>query len=315
MQATGEAGELGARKAARGDAWKESWLKAQDNIKPKLWVQRMTQFGEDLATASRSAEASNPEVLNVLKAIESEIDRVGPAFSPGHLQQIRANLQGKVQYTSPNVFKSAPRDNPAIISLKKELDDILNVSTGGKWQRVIEGYAKDSEKVAQSAAAGKVRSAYLDETGRVRGVSADAAGDIPKITQAGLGRALDAARMPDGSVALSQDASARLAATLEALRRQDIVQTLKRGATAGGGSDTMSNAVASGVLDNMPSNTARLLGLLRQAGRGKVDAQLAALLQDPDAMAMALETYSRQAPPTMLGRVLRQTAPVTLADR
>lgn len=316
LSATDEAAQLGARKAARSEAWREAWGKAQENIKPKLWVQRMTQFGDDLATAMKSADASNPEVLNVLKAIESEIDRVGPGFSPGHLQQIRANLQGKIQPTSPNVFKSAPRDNPAIISLKQELDDILNVSTGGKWQNVIEGYAKDSGKVAQAAAAGKVRSAYVDEaTGRIRGVSADPSGDVAKVTQAGLGRAMDAARLPDGSLALSPQAANKLAATLDALRAQGIVQGMKRTATAGGGSDTMSNAVTSGLLDNSPSSLARVLQFARSIGRGRTDAEMAALLSNPDALAAALEGYMRQKAPNVLMQNLQRAVPATLADR
>lgn len=316
LSATDEAAQLGQRRFDRGEAWKEAWLKAQDNMKPKLWVQRMNQFGDDLVKARQSAESSNPDVLNVLQAIEKEIDRVGPSFGPGNLQQIRANLNGKTQPLSPNAFKSAPRDNPAIISLIKELDDILNVSTGGKWQKVIEGYAKGSEGVRQAQAAGKVRSAFVDEaTGRVQGVSADPSGDIAKITEAGLGRAMNAARLPDGSMALSGAANDKLTATLDALRRQGMVQKLKRSATAGGGSDTVSNAIAGGVMDNAPSNLARLLQLLRSAGQGKTDAEMAALLSSPDAMAKALEGYMRQAPPNVLTQNLRRALPVTFADQ
>jgi hypothetical protein len=85
-----------------------------------------------------------------------------------------------------------------------------------------------------------VRNAFVDgETGRVRGVSLDSNGDVPKITEAGLGRAMDAARLPDKSLALSPQSNDRLTATLDALRRQNIVQGVKRTATAGSGSDTV----------------------------------------------------------------------------
>jgi hypothetical protein len=101
----------------------------------------MTQFGEDLRQAELSPDSSNPAVRGVIDAINAEMDRLGPNFGLGHLQQMRANLNGKVNPMAPDAFKSAPRDNPAIISLKQEMDDILNTATGGKWQSVIDGYA------------------------------------------------------------------------------------------------------------------------------------------------------------------------------
>jgi hypothetical protein len=248
MDATKEAGELGARKGTRAENWTQAWTKASESQKPRIWKQRMTQFGADLEQAMRSPQASNPDVRRVLEAINEEFDRVGPAFTPAHLQQLRANLNGKTQALSTDVFKSAPRDNPAIISLIKEMDDILNVSTGGKWQKVIEGYAKDSQGVRASAAASKVRGAFVDrDTGRTLGTALNPDGDIAKVTEAGLGRAMNAARQQDGSLALSGDALNKLEATLDVLRRQNIVQGVKRSATAGGGSDTVPNAIAAGA--------------------------------------------------------------------
>jgi hypothetical protein len=292
MDATKEAGELGARKSARAQNWEQAWAKAEESQKPKVWARRMTQFGGDLEKAMQSPQSSNPEVRAVLESINAELDRVGPSFSPAHLQHIRANLNGKVQPMSTNVFKSAPRDNPAIISLKQELDDILNVSTGGKWQRVLEGYAKDSDAVRASAAAGKVRSAFVDEaSGRGLGPSLNT--DTPLVTEAGLGRAMNAARLPDKSLALSKDANARLEATLDALRRQNLIKGVKRSASAGGGSDTVPNEIAAGMAreGGAPSLLLQLAGAVRKMGTGKTDTQMARLLSEPDALARELERY------------------------
>ena len=318
MKATDEAGEIGARKAARAENWTAAWAKAEESQKPRLWVKRMTQFGADLEQAMRSPQSSNPEVRAVLEAINAEFDRVGPAFSPAHLQQIRANLNGKVQPLGGNVFKSAPRDNPAIISIKQELDDILNVSTGGKWQKVIEGYAQDSQKVHQAAAAGKVREAFVDSaTGRVRGTALDPSGDVAKVTEAGLGRAMDAARLPDKSLALSADADARLTATLEALRRQNVVQGVKRSATAGGGSDTVSNALASGAANaaGAPNMLLQLLGAVRNMGSAKTNNELALLLSNPDELARVLTALQQPTLPNRLGALAFRSAPALTADR
>ena len=318
MKATDEAGELGARKAARADNWTQAWAKAEESQKPRLWVKRMTEFGANLEQAMRSPQSSNPEVRAVLEAINNEFDRVGPAFSPAHLQQIRANLNGKIQPMSGNVFKSAPRDNPAIISIKQELDDILNTSTGGKWQKVIEGYAQDSQKVHASAAAAKVRESFVDgATGRVRGTSLDPAGDIPRVTEAGIGRAMDAARLPDKSLALSQEANARLTATLDALRRQNVVQGVKRSATAGGGSDTVSNALASGAANaaGAPNMLLQLLGAVKKMGTAKTDNELALLLSNPDELARVLSAWQQPVAPNRLGAVGFRAAPALTADR
>jgi hypothetical protein len=115
-----------------------------------------------------------------------------------------------------------------------------------------------------------MREAYIGPgTGRVRGVALDVAGDVPKITEAGLGRALDVARATDRSTVLSQQALAGLDPALDALRRQGIVQSLKRSATAGGGSNTASDLLAQGAtrmaLDQGPGARGTVL-------RGAIDA-------------------------------------------
>lgn len=318
LKATDEAGELGARMGQRAENWQTAWSKAAESQKPRLWQQRMTKFGADLESALQSPESSNPNVRGVLEAINGEFDRVGPNFSLGHLQQLRANLNGKVNPMSPDVFKSAPRDNPAIKSLIAEMDDILNTSTGGKWQKVIEGYAKDSDKVRASKAAAKVRGSFVDEaTGRARGVTLDPSGDVPKITQAGLNGALDAARMPDKSLALSPQALNRLEATLNVLQRQGIVQGVKRTATAGGGSDTIPNAIASGVAQQAgaPNMLLQLLGATKKLGTAKTDNALAQLLSNPDELAMVLEAFNRPVTPNRLASTLYRSAPAIAADR
>jgi hypothetical protein len=313
-KATKEADEIGKRAGDRAANWQKTWEAASEAQKPRVWQKRMTQFGADLETALRSPDASNPNVRQVLEAINAEMDRVGPDFSMGHLQQLRANLNGKVQPMSTDAFKSAPRDNPAIISIKKEMDDILNATTGGKWQKVIEGYTKDSEKLHASKAAQKVRNAYVDtDTGRI--VSPVIGTDTPRVTAANLSSAMNAARMPDKSLALSGEANQRLEATIEALRRQSMVQELKRSALAGGGSDTVPNALAAGAqAAGAPNMLMQILGAVRQMGTGKTDDAMARLLANPDELAQVLGQYFGPQSPNRLAAALRP-APAALADR
>lgn len=315
QKATSDAEKLGERAAARQENWRQAWEKASEAQKPRVWQRRMTQFGADMETALRSPEAANPNVRQVLEAINAEMDRVGPDFSMGHLQQLRANLNGKVQPNSPDAFKSAPRDNPAIISVKKEMDDILNAVTGGKWQKVIEGYAKDSESLHAAKAAQKVRNAYVDaETGRI--VSPVIGADTPRVTAHNLTNALNAARQPDKSLALGAEANQRLEATVEALRRQAMVQELKRSASAGGGSDTMSNAFAAGAQQaGAPNLLMQILSGVRQIGQGKTDNALAQLLANPDELAAVLSRLQQPVSPNRLAALGVRATPAIAADR
>lgn len=313
LDATKDADAIGQLRGARKDTWDAGWDWAQQNLKPRVWTNRITQFYDDVGRAQEAAESSNPDVLNVLKQIQGEMDRLGPNFGPGNLQQMRANLAEGYNPASSNPFKTVSRDSPAVQTIKSEMDDILNASTGDRWQKVLDGYAKNSDAIRSSDAARTVRNAFWDEqTGRVLGKSRDALGDIPSITEVGLGSAMNKARLPDKSLALAPDANQQLEATLEALRRQNIVQNLKRTATAGGGSDTISNAAADAVVHatHAPNLLLQLMGAVRQVGLGKTDAQLARLLSSPDDMAQGLGALSRVMNKPPIGQPVYRALPL-----
>jgi hypothetical protein len=288
LKHTGEADEVASRAATRSTNWQEAWAKAKDAEKPKIWKWGVERLRSDLDQAMLSAEASNPSVRAAVKQIADEIDRVGDGFSPSHLQQLRAQLNGKVNpLDSSLTLKTAPRDNPAIISIKNELDSILNASTGGKWQKVLSGYSKDSKLLEQSRAAEKVRQRYVDkETGRTLGRSLDPAGDVPIITESGLGGAMNAARGADKVSQLSPEAQQGLEATLEVLRKQGIVQGVKRSASAGGGSDTASNLMSLATRSRILNE---LLNFGKSAATYRSDKRLAQLLSNPDELAIAIQ--------------------------
>lgn len=310
LDATKEADNLGQLAKARGENWNEAWQKASESQKPRVWQTRMNGFFDNVDRAMQAPQSSNPEVRNVLEAIKSEMDRLGPNFNIGNLQQLRANLNGKVNPMSPDAFKSAPRDNASIITIKQEMDDILNGVTGGKWQKVIDGYAKDSENLHAAKAAQKVRNAYVDaETGRI--VSPVIGVDTPRVTAANLNSAMNAARLPDKSLALSGAANQRLQATQDALRAQGMVQELKRTSTAGGGSDTVPNALAAGAAQaaGAPNMLLQLLAGVRKIGAGKTDNALAQLLSNPDELARALEALRQPASTNRLAIGLSRAAP------
>lgn len=299
--ATSSADDLAARRALRQRNIELRKGQAFSGVNEGAWGDDMSRLYQNLDVAMQSPEASNPAVLNMLKALKGEIDRLGDNFTPQHLATIRANLSSKYNPTNPNVYAAAPRDSAARLSVMQEVDNILNNATNSRWQDVVSGYARDSVPVDAAKAAGRVRDRFWDSnTGRVLGVSADAAGDVPKITEAGLGGALNAARGPDKSLLLSREANARLEAVLDALRSQNIVQGVKRSATAGGGSDTASNmyaakaagqaAQAMGASGSMTTSTATAaLTKLSELATATKDRALAEALQNPQQMIALLE--------------------------
>lgn len=300
-RATAEAGELGARQGARRSNWNTNWASAQGAADPQVFMQEMGGFAQRIDDLLRSPESVNPSVRSVLERVKADISDGSRPFTPAHLQQIRANLSGKVRPLSQNPFDTVPRDNPAITRLLGDVDQVLDNTTGGGWSNVRGGYSADSDLVRQSQAAAAARRSYYDpQTGRVLGVAADAAEDIPKITEAGLGRAMNAARGQ-----LSQGANQQLEDILSALRQQGIVQGVKRSATAGGGSNTASDLMAaqaarqaSGALGSVAggpvgavAGDAAQAALTRwgQLGNDARDEVLARALQDPEEMIRVLE--------------------------
>ena len=301
QKATEEADVLAERFAKRAENWADNWAEASTKIKPRTFARRMGALYGDLQQAKASPDAVVPEVTAALDEIESTVMRFGKGFTPEHLQKMRAEFNGKVKPLAQSALKAAPRDAPAIKSLIAEMDDILNATTSGKWDKVRAGYAADSDAVRAAKAAQIVRNSFVEPTTGIVRRAADAAGDIPRVTDAGLMRAINAARMPGTKeVALSGDAAQRLEATLDALRRQAIVQNVKRAASAGGGSDTAGNITSLLGQEVIPGGGGTLRGLLnlgREAATGRVQTQLAGLLSDPDLLAAAL---SRQPIPSGL---------------
>ena len=295
--ATREGDDIASRRATRGKNWDSGWAEVEKGLYPAHLASDMTRFRRNIDIALQSPESSNPAVRGMLNAIKSEIDRLGDNFSAGHLQQIRANLRGSMNPMSPDVYKSAPRDAKATRDVLTEIDNMLDAATGGKWKPVPAQYAADSRRLDQAKAASKARNVFHDpETGRVRGVAAgqDAMGDIPKITEAGLGKAIDLTRDPTTKATmLSDPARLKLEATLDAIRRQNIVQGVKRSATGGGGSNTTSdyfasgaadiaaNAVGGGVVGNVGST---VLKGVKDFANTRRDQALAEALQNPQRM-------------------------------
>jgi hypothetical protein len=302
MGATSGATQIGQREALRKTNYERMVNQAMGSINEPAFAGNLSDLRASLNNAMMSPESSNPAVRGMFEELASEIDRLGPRFRPENLAVVRANLAEDVPMIPQNRFQGAPRNSPATIDMIKRIDQILNDVSNGRWQNAVNSYRRDSDIVRASQAASKVRGAFIDPaTGRVTGKSADVAGDVPIITETSIGRAMNVARGPRGELVLDPAAAARLENVLGALRQQGIVQSVKRSATAGGGSNTASDLMAARTAGQVGDVVAGIAGGPAGSGVKMVidraldfantyrDRALAEALQDPQQLLRVLE--------------------------
>lgn len=300
-RATSSADELAARRGLRSSNWDARWRQAESSANIGKFGDDLGRFRQTIDQAMMSSESSNPAVRNMLNEIAGEIDRLGPNFSLGNLQQIRANLSGGQRSQPQNAYQAAPRDSMATRTVLQEVDDILNRATNGRWQDVVQGYARESQGVNAAKGAGRAREVFYEPSGAIKGKTADALGEVPIITTTGLQRALNKATGPNKQTTLSPEAYGQLQNIIGALRQQDIVQGVKRSATAGGGSNTASDTLAAraagdaadvllGSTTGAAAPIARgVIQSLRNAATSQKDRALSEALQNPQQMIALLE--------------------------
>lgn len=310
-EATAEGAELGSRRTTRSANWDANWGKIEGAADLTRFADEMGRLPDELEQLALSPSASNPSVRSAIDYVRGELDRLGDNITPAHIQQMRAQLNGKPNMLAANnPLKQVPRDVPATRELMGRLDTLLDDVTGGQFTgRVNAGYAADSRLVDASHGANKVRDRYWEidpdnfSLGRINGTGADL--DVPAVTEFNLNSALNSAKK-DGRSMLSDPAKQQLEAVLDALRRQNITQRIAKSATAGGGSNTASDTVAAKAAGAAADAVATAAGvpaggtsLVRSIWRGVTDGAsakseklLADALQDPEKMQKLLNKAS-----------------------
>ena len=237
-QGTARAGTEDALRTQRSADWQSNVAEAMKGVKPKVWEREVAQLRANLDTALRSPQGQN-EMRPVLNEIIRQMDELGPEFSPQHLAALRSRMAGSVRGSPADPFTSAPRADPSFISLRQEFDNILNATTGNRWQRVLEGYKRSSVPVAQAKAETQVQRHFETPEGTPRVPTAPEG--TPIVTETSLRRAITQPEVKNryGTAPTFAPESERvLKGTLEALQRQNITQRAKATATGGGGSMT-----------------------------------------------------------------------------
>jgi hypothetical protein len=281
-QATSNADDLERLRAVRSQNWIDRQTQAVQSARADRFQKELADFYQNLEQALRSPPGQN-QMRPVLLEIKRQLDELGPDITPEHLMTLRANMQGAIKGTPDNPFATAPRTDPYYISLKQELDRILNDVTGGKWQDVVAGYAADSVPVQAAKSSKAIREAFVTPEGVLR--SGDLGG-VPRVTEARLRQALAAKGESKFGDALDPSSRRVLEKTLDALNRQNITQRIKTAGTGGGGSNTAMDLLAQKATAKA-SSVVPFLGPLYQAARDRGDdllmREIDRLLREPDA--------------------------------
>jgi hypothetical protein len=281
QRATQNADELERLRQARSENWMQRQGEASAAVRPAKFAKELEGFYSKIEQALKSPPGQN-QMRPVLLEIKRQLDELGPEITPEHMMTLRANMQGAIKGTPDNVFATAPRTDPYYISLKQELDRILNDVTGGKWQKVVEGYAKDSAPVQAAKSAKGIRETFETPEGVLR--TGDVGG-VPRVTEARLRQALASKGESKFGDALTPESRQRLAATLEALNRQNITQRVKNAGTGGGGSNTLMDTAALLARRQMPASGVieRLWNVAVKRGDEMLQQEIDLLLRDPEA--------------------------------
>jgi hypothetical protein len=314
QRATAGADDLAAREGTRRLGWTTREAEAMANLRPRNWGSDKARFRAALDAAERSPAGQN-EMRPVIREIMRQMDELGPEFGPQHMARLRSRMAGAVKgRPDGDVFASAPRGDPYYLSLRDEMDRILNRATGDKWRRVLEGYAAESAPVAEARGMARIREQFVSPEGIAR---AEVSG-TPKVTQAQLARGMVAGGENRFGDVLGAEPRGMLQGTLDALRSQGITQEVKGAGTAGGGSNTVMDAVAN-AKRLMPRNStgSMIIDLARAAmnmGRDREAQQLMQALQNPDAfvrMVQGAMAQGQQVPGSLVqaARVLSSQVP------
>ena len=254
QEGTRRAGTEGEHRLARAEDWRGNVEHAMRGAKPKVWEREVQQLRANLDQALRSPEGQN-QMRPVLNEIIRQMDELGPEFTPQHLAQLRARMAGSVRGSPTDPFTSAPVSDPTFISLRKEFDNILNATTGGRWDKVLSGYKEGSVPVAQAKAETMARGKFMTPEGTPRVTASEG---TPQVTEHALRQAIavpEAKNVRGTAPTFAPESERVLKGTLQALERQNILQRTKGATTGGGGSMTapLQEAMARMTKENVPA--------------------------------------------------------------
>lgn len=260
---------------------------ARDNATASLREKALTEAAKDkwfhapvvkaLDDMMSGSSRPNPGVKWVNNYLRGEMDE---GITPGQLYEAKKVLQEKLDGPlTPGdqvaaSLKNARRETTKIINA---IDDALNTSSGGKWQKYIDKYKSESRAVDSAKAQHEIRQLFTND-------AAPTIAGVPELTASRVGRALES----EGSGKYGQLLDDK---TLERLRElrdniaasEDLQKLLVKSATGGrGGSNTNMDMLLSRRLAGAVEGTVPILKDVAKRADEFTKAALLDAFQNPE---------------------------------
>lgn len=260
---------------------------ARDNATASLREKALTEAAKDkwfhmpvvkaLDDMMSGSSRPNPGVKWVNNYLRGEMDE---GITPGQLYEAKKVLQEKLDGPlTPGdqvaaSLKNARRETTKIINA---IDDALNKSSGGKWQKYIDKYKSESRAVDSAKAQHEIRQLFTND-------AAPTIAGVPELTASRVGRALES----EGSGKYGQLLDDK---TLERLRElrdniaasEDLQKLLVKSATGGrGGSNTNMDMLLSRRLAGAVEGTVPILKDVAKRADEFTKAALLDAFQNPE---------------------------------
>jgi len=277
-------------------------------IDQRVFTREMDDFIQNLQHAKSTAQYhGNPTVRAAVDYVEDTMRQAG-TVTPELLHTMRRTA-AKGLTGAPGAGEAGVRaasSEPFVIGLTKSMDDVLDRSSGGAWNRWKADYSDAMRQAEGIKADMNIRGKFVDQaTGTLRKTSAGG-DDVPVVTGAALKQAIAQAGSMKRGVRKGQNillpqSQRRMESVLADIEQSGIVQRSKAASTGGGGSDTASNLAQSLALEAMMPGygvaryaTGQVLGHGDRKAQREMQQQLARLLQDPEALRRFMLAQERQ---------------------
>jgi hypothetical protein len=296
-------GDLAAAKA-RSNQVGASVEQLYPNIAHDPFHVAMDDFMEKLQAAKTSAPYhGNPSVKATVDYVENTMRQAG-TVTPELLHTMRRTVASGLQGV-PGVGDAATRaasSEPFVLSIAKQMDEVLDASSGGAFSHWKGTYAK--ARTAEDAAKADVnlRAKFIDPATGTPLKPLTGLDGVPDLKPNALRQAVklagSATRGPNkGKNLLSSKSQQTVEDVARDLEAQAIIQRSKAASTGGSGSDTASNLAQIVALEALLPGSGVTRALLQGGGaKGQqaMQRQLAELLQDPAKLAAFIRSQEQQ---------------------
>jgi len=256
---------------------------------------------DTLGDIRNGESGKTPQVQTLISYVHNQLTDPNVPVTAEQLYGIRkfldSKVRGRINPADDQISASAKAARLETLKVIGSIDDALDNVSNGKFSQYLRDYQAASKPVDSARAERNILESF-DNSREI--------GGVPEVTAHKLNRAIENFGTDIYGPTLSPSTGQRLAEMLQFLRQgEDVIGSLKKGGTMGGGSQTgMSVAAAQklgkGVLNTATGGFGDAIFKSIEAGQdSKLKDEMRRLLQDPNSAATAItDQLKRNARPT-----------------